>query len=202
MSYRIVDNFLDKEDFDRIKKRLFEPTFRWTFSAVTVMDLKSEELNKKYVTPNHFVHNFYRIYHPKLDSEPVIVESEEYDLMTPCLNRFEELEPNKNFLLLRIGANYLPHVEALKNNVDIPHADNRTADGYACLLYLNDSGGDTILYNQLYTGEEPKQFDILTRIEPKENRFVYWDIRRYHSAPSSGNQDRIVINFNFEEEKP
>ena len=91
-----------------------------------------------------------------------------------------------------------------------PHVDNEYLEHYVGLLYLNDSDGDTIIYNEQYNPDsgltESEYYDtILDRkvtvkdtIECKENKFVCFDGYTYHSSTCPTNVNRrITVNFNF-----
>jgi hypothetical protein len=59
------------------------------------------------------------------------------------------------------------------------------------LLYIDDSDGDTFIYED--EGNVIKQ-----KIEPKQNRLVLFDGKYYHSSSTPvNNQIRMTVNFNF-----
>jgi hypothetical protein len=78
------------------------------------------------------------------------------------------------------------------------------------LIYLNDSDGDTILYNEkyddsskvssleYYTNVLNKQLTIEKSVNPVKNKMICFDGYQYHSSscPIKTN-NRIVLNFNF-----
>ena len=68
------------------------------------------------------------------------------------------------------------------------HTDTREPH-WVCLYYVNDSEGDTILFND--DGSE------LVSVTPKKNRAVLFDGRISHCATEPTNRPRCVINFNF-----
>ena len=73
------------------------------------------------------------------------------------------------------------------------------------LLYLNDTDGNTKIYNQKHNFDEPnstiysdEDFTIKTEVEPKANRVVFFDGSYYHSSMTpTKTQLRYTINFNF-----
>ena len=87
-----------------------------------------------------------------------------------------------------------------------PHVDwdNEHMTG---LYYLNDSDGDTIIYNEKrdqtltetsYQWSKNKNFTVQKSITPKADRFVIFDGATYHSSTSPTTTDyRIVINYNW-----
>ncbi len=74
---------------------------------------------------------------------------------------------------------------------------------HVVLLYMNETDGDTILYDsewntdkkELLTNDERDSLPILKRISPKPNRCVVFDGKLYHSYffPKTHNR-RIVVN--------
>jgi hypothetical protein len=80
---------------------------------------------------------------------------------------------------------------------DWPHVDYVTP-GYVLLIYVNDSEGDTIMYNETYTGEKPAQLTERVRVTPKAGKAVLFNNYIYHAvACPVNNKFRQVINMNF-----
>ena len=105
--------------------------------------------------------------------------------------------------ILRIQFNlFLKHTVAQQE----PHVDNEIPHQVA-ILYMNDSDGDTILYNEMFDPTSKmttKQFlDTLNpteamRVTPKANRVVVFNGNRYHSSGIPVETPRrSVINYNF-----
>lgn len=96
------------------------------------------------------------------------------------------------------------------NFVNHPHVDvpyNHTVG----LLYLNDSDGDTIIYNErfnpygtldvasYYEDTLNRQVTELKRITPEENKFVMFDGTHFHSSSTPAKtKKRLTVNFVFE----
>ena len=93
--------------------------------------------------------------------------------------------------------------ESYKNKIQSPHSD-LIGWGYEWITgiyYVNDSDGDTLIFN-----EEEKDIDekgnnnltILERISPKKGRLVLFNGKKIHAGahPVKCN-NRIVINFNY-----
>jgi hypothetical protein len=67
------------------------------------------------------------------------------------------------------------------------------------LYYVNDSDGDTFLFNRTKKdGPIPKdsELEILKRVSPKKGRVVLFDGSRYHSSSGPSKDVRCIINFN------
>lgn len=83
---------------------------------------------------------------------------------------------------------------------------NQNQDHLVMLYYVNDSDGDTILYDKtlddiLY--DEKKYFDkqyefnIVNRITPKKGRVLLFDGKTYHSASSPSKGIRCIITLDL-----
>lgn len=93
--------------------------------------------------------------------------------------------------ILRGGAEH-------KNKFSSPHVD--ALEGYAGVLYLHDSDGDTVFFNQ-YKSTFEEKIDLSEppiRITPKKNSLALFPANRVHasSAPTD-TAIRWVINFVF-----
>ena len=80
-----------------------------------------------------------------------------------------------------------------------PHIDNLFPH-ISSILYINDSDGNTIIYNQKYNDYDKfnQQLTVQKEIEPRANRLLIFDGMYIHTGctPSKHNR-RILINSNF-----
>ena len=83
---------------------------------------------------------------------------------------------------------HAPHVDA-----DVPNIGG--------ILYLNESDGDTVLFNQKgENGKIPEGIDLTIKktISPKVNRLLLFDGALIHTGHSPVNySNRILLNMNF-----
>jgi len=97
--------------------------------------------------------------------------------------------------ILRIRFNINPsyHDEI----ITFPHVDS-TNPHYVFLYYVNDSSGDTIIYNKKYGELIGNDMSIMHRITPKKGSAFIMDGRHFHSVciPTDGSL-RKVINANL-----
>jgi hypothetical protein len=107
--------------------------------------------------------------------------------------------------LLRIRLGLFP-----RTLIDVPH-HNPHVDFYqphqAAIYYVNDSDGDTVLFNETsdevsleqslrYTKEE--RFTVAARVSPKKGRICGFDGKRYHaSMHPQKSSSRFAIAFSF-----
>lgn len=97
--------------------------------------------------------------------------------------------------LTRVKANLLLQQTASPDHYNIPHQDS-TGNTLSMVYYCNDSDGDTILFDQFYTGIPPERLTIHQRVTPKKNRAVIFDSTRYHASSNPiHTKARFVLNF-------
>jgi len=81
-----------------------------------------------------------------------------------------------------------------------PHVDDYEPHK-VLLYYVNDSDGDTFMFNEMYSPEDRTlltDFTIKERVQPKKNRAIVFDGLRYHnSSKPVKNTSRYIINIDF-----
>ena len=114
-------------------------------------------------------------------------------LIKPLIYRIKDIAKADHILRCRLDLtvlhdNYLhpPHID-----IDQPHV--------ACIVYVNDSDGDTVIYDHktkwAKTYCETGNLPIKERIAPKAGRMVLFDGDYLHTGYSpSKHQTRILIN--------
>lgn len=84
-------------------------------------------------------------------------------------------------------------------HVDLPQ------DHYACVYYVTDSDGDTIVYEQ---SNKDTQYGSTVevkehkRVTPKRGRIVLFDGARFHCSSQPQHKYRCIINFDLLKELP
>lgn len=129
--------------------------------------------------------------------------------MLPCLWAFEQVKP-----MFYTVKDRLPHLgllgsdrvkfnlllkQKLGDHYNQPHVDI-PAPTYSMVYYLNDSDGDTVLFNEKYSpdNKEPITLTVKQRISPKKNRAVIFESNRYHASSNPQIADnRFVLNWIF-----
>ena len=82
-----------------------------------------------------------------------------------------------------------------------PHIDieDNIPNAYTLIYYVNDSDGDTIIFNEMYNQSPNKKFTINQRITPKMGKAVIFPTHQFHCGSNPINtKARIVINYNFQ----
>jgi hypothetical protein len=130
-----------------------------------------------------------------------------YDLFRGILEFYAEKFDKEIVEILRIRLRYThTSVGHDETKYAAPHIDFPSTNGYTTLLYyIDDSDGDTILFDKLFNPAvekfDPIVKDPLTevfRYAPKKGNALIFNGHRYHSGNYPiKNSARIVANFDF-----
>lgn len=122
--------------------------------------------------------------------------SDIHDLGSHILNTFAKKHGIKIKEILRIKANILNKTDK-KGHIHPPHID-MTTPHMVLLYYVNDSDGDTVIFDQKYDGGEVPMLTVNRTVEPKAGSAIVFDGLTYHSSSSPQYaEERIVLNINF-----
>lgn len=118
-----------------------------------------------------------------------------------------------NKLLRAIALFTLPDFSVSKDRYLIPHVDY-FFDHKTLLYYVNDSEGDTIIFNEKLPVSADEEFNtlekviqyaenyrkrtVLKTISPEQGKAILFDGLHYHSAGIPNINNRFVININFQ----
>lgn len=100
--------------------------------------------------------------------------------------------------LLRAKANLMPKVYADNDMMhNTPHVDDLIPH-WVLIYYVNDSDGDTFIFNETGTQMDVSSITIQHRVTPKQGRIVIFDGKYLHAGMHPTVADfRSVINFNI-----
>jgi len=202
--YMVIDNFLSYEHIDEIKKevvnnRMLPLSFCGDSIAGSSQFIEKkikQTKNKNIIRSSQLVHV---LYHQELETESPLFstafhlkdhKSPYYNLMVGSV-LYKLLRYQTNFIVHRAKINLkLPTPKTNKDSFDGPHTD--TSKRHLVLIfYLHDCDGDTFFLNE-------KDYSVLNRISPKENRLLVFDGAITHAAGFPINSPyRYVVNFNI-----
>lgn len=180
----IIDNFLNIDDQEYLERLLLiEEQFPWYLAHTSNYTLHTYEDSIKENTGlanekeyHQFVHTFYsnkKINSPFWPNIEKIFRSNKH----VSINNFFRVKSNLNVQI--IGATRKTH--------GVLHKDHFKNDYFTILYYVNDSDGDTLLFN--------KQKNVIKNIRPKKGRAILFDSNTLHAAsPPLNYKFRIVIN--------
>ncbi len=101
-------------------------------------------------------------------------------------------------MMLRCKINILWQKESFpEDHWNVVHQDS-DVESVSMIYYVNDSDGDTYLFNQFYENGRLPELTIAKRVTPKKGRVLLFDGRRYHAGSNPRtSRERIVINYVF-----
>jgi hypothetical protein len=102
--------------------------------------------------------------------------------------------------LVKVKANLVPF--SPKTNADscgAPHVDcGGLVGNITALYYVNDSDGETTIYNEQYGAPKNARLTVKQKVTPKKGRLVIFDGSLIHASGfTSSETPRVVININF-----
>lgn len=186
----IIDNFLPKEYYNQLLNIIMSGEFDWYHSHNTI----TQPLCGKNVKEStQFNHSFF------INDEP----KNFFDLIEPMYFALEEhgLKPKH---IYRTKANMLmKEPDYPDDTYHGPHPDHPIPNTLTMVYYLNDSDGDTFVFEENYLEnlnfeEKLDELKIEQRITPKANRAIIFDATQLHaSSPPRETYRRVVINVVF-----
>jgi len=188
MEPTIIDDFIPIAYQDSILGMLTGHEFPWNIHPYSVSRAPITDYYTDVPTKDHiqFRHMF---------MEDDVSHSKFCEYMKPLTMCFENIYGSIE-TRQRIKANLLmkqdgPHLQHPHSDIGGVGTNSKTL-----LYYVNDSDGDTVLYNEYYY---ESTIGLLTRqqtISPKKGRAVIFDSHQIHSACCPAISDyRIVINM-------
>jgi hypothetical protein len=188
-----IDDIIPRLYQDQIEAEATSDRMAWFFTPESA---RRVQVDTKYGGFSHVAYHF---------KEPTAAPSNLTALLLPLLFSFCDKAgvPFKTLLRIRLGLfpqgapgvpHHNPHVDFY-----LPH--------YNALYYVNDSDGDTVIFNETfdevslersveYTRDD--KFTTARRIPPKKGRMIGFDGRRYHASMHPvQSSHRIAIAFSF-----
>ena len=181
---KIIDNFFNQQDQDFIEKLLFiEENFPWylahtsNYTYEDYVDAIKENVGLPFEKEYHqFVHTFYG--NKKQNSN-------HWPYFEKIFKSNKHIEINNFF---RVKANL--NVQVLGSTKDthgMVHRDHPKNILKSILYYVNDTDGDTLLFDN--------SKNLIEKINPKKGRAVIFDSNSLHAAsPPFNSKIRVVIN--------
>ena len=172
---KIIDNFLDQENFDKLQNIIMGENFSWFYNDI----IDFEDDIDKY----QFIHLFYNNYVPTSNNietiNPLLVKIDpislwriKANLLTKTLNIVE----NEFHVDMNIG---------YKDGVGVVTPEEKLKNFTTSIFYVNTNNGYT-------------KFEDGTKVESIANRFVSFSANLRHTGTScTDEKSRVIINFNY-----
>lgn len=178
-----IEDFLPVSLQNYLEDHLTSSNFPWFF----LKDVTSE--NQEYHAGFHHT--------PFLDGIPKTLE---YDSVLFLQHYIKDIIKSESLILHRIryGMNIKSSDSKKYNTPHIDFADDFTKKHYTVLYYVNNSDGDTFVFNET---KRSKEYTILKQISPKKGKLFIFDGEHFHaSSRPKDNEFRIVMTLNFYEQ--
>jgi len=183
----VIDNFLPDLEFEKLQEHILSVNFPWFYCEhVSLPPEENEIVDPLAVETDGFHHIFY---------------DKEYDVESFAAEYLNDFTKD-HFIRIRSSMKS-PKLEFTSENYNLPHVDYFFPHE-TMIYYLNDSDGDTRIFDQEFTqtkdnwDEQPEKFTTKCRITPKANRLVWISGFRYHTASNPiESKRRIIININL-----
>ena len=191
---RIIENAIPKDFFNYVVHKVKKLPFYFIERTATPSD--EATLNNSSFTHTVFAANLGGI----LSQDFLTFEAAMMVAFESCNEKIN------NLIRIRVGL-ITPQI---LHTIHVPHVDYDTPHK-TCLLYLNDSDGDTLIYKEKYkldqhlnsqeyynTNLKHKNMNIMYKSTPIANKMVIFDGFHYHSSSTPTNTSaRFVININY-----
>jgi len=185
------ENFYSQSLLKDLQSEVFSTSFQWNYHDVTSggpgegvswLEDKNTEDSSQLVS--------------------VILENSKiFPLITPLIYKIKDIVGCQIYLD-RVKVNLmlpLPN-RKYKLSYNRPHVDHQNANSKTLIYYLNDSDGETVLFDKTFTGSKIEELSVIERVTPKENLAILFDSNRYHASSNPTFGKRSVINFIFWED--
>jgi hypothetical protein len=194
----IYNNILSKDLYNNLLDLVQSKRFFWYYQSNIAYTNPVESIqDPNSITSFGLTHNVW-------DAELGQV-SEALQYMGPIVESFQELAKIKINNFIRIKINLLVPIPGnTVNKYNGSHVDQYSPHK-SMIYYLNDSDGDTFIFNEKYDSTDQSTWPpllaptIKERITPRANSLYYLENGfNYHSSSNPINTERrFTINFNF-----
>jgi len=187
---KIFDNIIPKKQQEELKNLLLGNNFPWYF----VSDITNIG-NTTQTRPGH-CHAYMRL--GEVNSDYINEVKKISDNVNKKIKKKLKMYLVRSFLQLPLNEKLL--YKDSKHIEDTPHIDIYEPHT-VFLYYVNDSDGDTLLYNykSKYKEDVPAYEDIkiVHRVTPKQGRVIVFDGMTWHSSTQPTQGPRCIVNFDM-----
>lgn len=181
----VIDDFLCKSYHELLFNELCTSNVPWYFNSNITTDIQSTINGKSILNGFGFSHTIWENNRP--------TDSSYLGLILPLIYQIKDYLKASNIMRVRFDLT-LYNPDILMHS---PHTDYKN-NHYSAIYYLNESSGNTIIFNEKYTDDHNEQLTIKENIFPKANRLVVFDGSYLHTGHCPfENNARLIINSNY-----
>lgn len=191
----VIDEYLSPSYFNFIKDMVESSSFPWEYTGDITDNISNHSDSLKQFGFSHSIYNFM----------PYMARDNDYaKTVRPALLTIQDSLDCDIVQRARFDMTVYSETE----HIHSPHIDlDHSCPFYSVILYINDSDGETIFYEQTSINTSHvigshHDYTVMKTVEPKANRLVVFDGRIIHTGKSpSKNKRRILLNANFTSSK-
>lgn len=183
-----IPNFIRPNEQNLLENYVRHPNFKWSYYEGTILktDLlyTNDCIIQQGINPPQFSH----LVNIRHNSNVIFIKP----IFDAIANHF-----NLNLQILKCKYNLLTKRNCSFHHYPHSDLDDYENDIFTGIYYVNNSDGDTYLFNEF----APKKDDtatIMQKIKPEKGKLILFDSRRFHASSSPlENEIRLVLNIVF-----
>jgi len=184
MNYQYFENLIPLGYSKTILKK-FEENMPWYYTD------SASGVNENYDIHNPNIKDSIQFVHPIADDN--IARSELFPLILPIVWFLEKASGLQLINVLRMKANCLTR-DGEHSYYNPPHIDVAESGYHSLIYYVNDSDGDTVLFNEFYDHGH-NNLTEMARITPRQGSALLIPSHLFHSSSCPINiKKRMVVN--------
>lgn len=180
-----IKNVVDYSYQQQIYKYLTDIKFDWHFME----DTTNEVANTPQTSTPAFGNLLYYYQHQ---------ENPHYEFIKPLVSKIEEVTDFKIVKLLRVRAGFLLNTKyslpSMPYKYNTPHQDFEQ-DHYVAVYYVNESDGDTVIFNET---QQSEKYYPMHKCTPERGKMLIFNGWHFHSSTCPKvHTKRLAITINF-----
>ena len=193
---QIIDNFLPDSYYLDLRNLLFSPKFPWFYTSDLSYGKESNNFLQRWQQHDKKIKDTYGFTHIARDQ--IDIDSPYFEFFKPIAYFLEERLQEKINNVYRIRAVMTCKDPSFGEYYNVPHVDIPIPHK-TLIYYINDSDGDTVIFKERWFGKNDYTAKTIAKtITPKANRAVIFEGIRYHTGSVPSNNNRVLININFD----
>ena len=185
---QVIDDFLTPSYHYEILQFVEGDSMQWYYTPDITVDGKVSKQLGLHGFSNHF-------YDIMRETPPSPFQS----LMMPFLFQVKDFVKSPRILRARLDMTLYNPFCLPDACAHTPHVD-MDGDHHTAVYYVNDSDGDTVIYENKFTSYDDvphiNDLRILKKVSPKAGRVVMFNGKHWHTSHQPEYNVRCVVNYN------